>query len=61
MQGLVAEEEQECMKQAVVHACELVRNAQEIAFGERGRSMVASDIVHALHLAVQRCWGSKSD
>eukprot|EP00892_Ulva_mutabilis_P012737 jgi/Ulvmu1/9836/UM056_0077.1 len=55
-QGLEGNEEQECMKQAALNACELVRNAQEIAYRSRGRSMVASDIMHALHEAVSKCW-----
>lgn len=56
VQGLEAEGEQDCIKQAAINACELVRTAQGIAYGDRGRSMVASDILHSLHTAVKLCW-----
>lgn len=56
MQGLEGAGEQECMKQAAVNACELVRIAQAMAYAERGRSMVASDILRYLQPAVQQCW-----
>lgn len=45
-----------CVAEAALDACELVRAAQERAFEECGRSMVASDIVRHLPGAVRSCW-----
>jgi hypothetical protein len=42
--------------EATVNAAELVRVAQARAFEKRGRSMVASDVMNALHEAVEECW-----
>lgn len=46
----------ECIAEAALNACELVRVAQQHAFEERGRSMVASDIVRCLQPAVAEYW-----
>jgi NAD(P)H-hydrate repair Nnr-like enzyme with NAD(P)H-hydrate dehydratase domain len=46
----------DCIVEAAVNACELVRVAQRHAFAEQGRSMVASDIVRCLQRAVAECW-----
>lgn len=42
--------------EAALHAAELVRVAQRLAFAQRGRSMVASDMLNSLKDAVESEW-----
>lgn len=51
--------ETELLIEAALAAAELVRVAQKQAYAERGRSMVASDMLHALHNAVASSWPLK--
>ena len=42
--------------EAALHAAELVRDAQRQAYEKRGRSMVASDVLHCVQPAVAGQW-----
>ena len=53
-------DESEYFAEAALHAAELVRLSQARAYQERGRSMVASDILHHLQQAVAEAWPLKA-
>jgi NAD(P)H-hydrate repair Nnr-like enzyme with NAD(P)H-hydrate dehydratase domain len=54
-----SQDELACFMDAALNAAELVRLAQSKAYQERGRSMVASDMLHALQPAVAAAWPLK--
>jgi hypothetical protein len=56
MQDLGQQTETEALMVAAVHAATLLRKAQKQAYAQKHRSMVASDVMHALADVVDDSW-----